>query len=108
MNETQQHGGNLTAPPASHRAPYSEHAMSGEKMQASPAQSRAWEWRVIRFLASLTCLAVAVCYFWSTHDWVVFLLLVGVATGQIGIFEAIGRSRRRSEQGRLMEEGGDE
>jgi hypothetical protein len=108
MDETQQHGGDLTAPPASHRAPHSKHAMSGDGMQASPGQNRALELRVIRFLASLICLAVAVYYFWSTHDWVVFLVLVGVATGQIGIWEALGWSRRRPEQARLVEQGGDE
>ena len=48
--------------------------------------------RVIRYLASIICLAVAVYSFWIMRDLVAFIVLVGVATGQIGIWEAIGWS----------------
>ena len=46
--------------------------------------------RIIRYLASIICLAVAVYSFWIMRDLIAFLVLVGVATGQIGIWEAIG------------------
>ena len=47
---------------------------------------------MIRYLASITCLAVAVYSFRTMHDLLVFIVLIGVATGQIGIREAIGWS----------------
>lgn len=61
--------------------------------------------RIIRYLASIICLAVAVYSFWIMRDLVAFLVLVGVATGQIRIWEAIGWSGPRTRSGDITQEG---
>ena len=64
--------------------------------------------RIIRYLASIICLAVAVYSFWIMRDLVAFLVLVGVATGQIRIWEAIGWSGPRTRLGNITQEDGKE
>jgi hypothetical protein len=64
--------------------------------------------RIIRYLASIICLAVAVYSFWIMRDLVAFLVLVGVATGQIRIWEAIGWSGPRTRAGSISQEGSSE
>lgn len=94
MEETQRHGEELSVPPARHRAPSVQHAMNGDEMQQA-ARWRFREERVIGFLASIICLAGAIYYLWATCDVRMFLVLIGVATGQIGIWEVTGRARQR-------------
>lgn len=57
--------------------------------------------RIIRYLASIICLAVAVYSFWTTRDLVAFMVLIGVATGQVGIWEAIEWSGRHTQAGNI-------
>lgn len=64
--------------------------------------------RIIRYLASIICLAVAVYSFWTMRDLVAFMVLVGVATGQIRIWEAIGWSGRRTRPWNITQEDGEE
>ena len=64
--------------------------------------------RIICYLASIICLAVAVYSFWIMRDLVAFLVLVGVATGQIRIWEAIGWSGPRTRLGNITQEDGKE
>jgi len=64
--------------------------------------------RVIRYLASIICLAVAVYSFWIMRDLVAFIVLVGVATGQIGIWEAIGWSGPHTRSGNITRENSQE
>lgn len=64
--------------------------------------------RVIRYLASIICLAVAVYSFWIMRDLVAFIVLVGVATGQIGIWEAIGWSGPHTRWGNTARENSQE
>ncbi len=59
---------------------------------------------IIRYLASIICLAVAVYSFWTMRDLVAFMVLIGVATGQIGIWEAIGWSGQRTRSGNITQE----
>ena len=60
--------------------------------------------RIIRYLASIICLAIAVYSFWTMRDLVAFMVLIGVATGQIGIGEAIGWSKRTTHSGHITQE----
>ena len=64
--------------------------------------------RTIRYLASIICLAVAVYSFWIMRDLVAFIVLVGVATGQIGIWEAIGWSGPHTRSGNITRENSQE
>jgi hypothetical protein len=59
---------------------------------------------IIRYLASITCLVVAVYSFWTMHDLLVFIILIGVATGQIGIREAIGSPGQHTRLGSTGQE----
>lgn len=94
MKETQRHGEELSVPPARHRAPSVQHAMNGDEMQQA-VRHQVREEQVISFLASIICLVGAVYCLWAMRDVIVFLVLIGVATGQIGIWEAIGRAGQR-------------
>lgn len=63
--------------------------------QEPPEQKRFQGDQVVKYLASGICLACAAYSYWTARDVVVFLLLVGVGTGQIPIWEAVGRMGRR-------------
>jgi hypothetical protein len=60
--------------------------------------------QLIGILASLICLAAAVYVLWTTRDVLMFLLLIGVATGQIPIRQAIGQVAHRGRQAPIVEE----
>jgi hypothetical protein len=68
------------------------HTMLSEQGQAGvPAPKQPWDKQLIGLLASLLCLAGAVYVLWTTGNVVMFLLLIGVATGQVPLWRTIGR-----------------
>lgn len=96
MAETQRHEGEFEGPPTRHRAPV-QHAMNEEEKQ--PGGSVPLVKQIFIVLGNLLCLAAAVYYLWLKQDLLSFLILVGVGTGQIPIWRAIGHldgSRGRS------------
>lgn len=107
MAETQRHEGEFRVPPARHRAPSRHHAMNGTEMQPGEARDRLVK-QIIGYLASLLCLAGAVYYLWDKQDMMSFLVLIGVATGQIPIWRAIGRMDRQRRTGPLSVDVGED
>lgn len=69
------------------RSEQDEHGQAG-----TPASKQPWGKHFISLLASLLCLAGAVYVLWTTGNVVMFLLLIGVATGQVPLWRIIGRS----------------
>lgn len=61
----------------------------GETREPEPSKHHWPVKQAIGYLASLTCLAGAGYLMLTTRDVLAFLLLIGVATGQIPIWKAI-------------------
>lgn len=99
MAETQRHEGDLSTPPARNCAPV-QHAMNGKEMQPDATRDRVVK-QIIGYLANLLCLVGAVYYLFVKQDMTGFLVLIGVATGQIGIWQMIGRNHLRGGTGPL-------
>ena len=70
------------------------HMLSEQDTQGqagAPAPKQSWEKHLIGLLASLLCLAGAIYVLWTTGNVVLFLLLIGVATGQVPLWRTIDR-----------------
>lgn len=72
-----------------HQYMLSEQDTQGQAGTPKPKQP--WDKHLIGLLASLLCLAGAVYVLWTTGNVMLFLLLIGVATGQVPLWRIIER-----------------